>query len=140
MYEPAKLVKKVKKTKPKTIRLQMSEQERRRLEVERRARTNVGNLLLTYLYLRRRSSVDLERLFPEITQEEKDSYYRFIVQLKRNSSGYLNDYRLSLLWNPAPDLEGFNYQIIRVLSHYFLREKLPLSIMTSARMPSSHRA
>lgn len=127
--------KRPRKKKMKFNRPIMPEEERKRLEAERRARTNVGNILLTYLYIKKRSGYDVERLFPDITRDEKENYYRFMVQMKRNCSGYLNEYRLSLLWNPGPELDGLNYEIVRVLSHYFLREILPIAIVTSARLP-----
>lgn len=106
---------------------------------ERNALTNIGNQLLTYLSTKMRCNYDIERLFPAITPEDKEAYFKTATGLKQFLSGYMSEKKLAALWHPQEEQDQFNWVIIRALSHYFLREKLVCSVATSTRVPSHYK-
>lgn len=101
--------------------------------------TNIGNQLLTYLYIQKKNHRVIRKLFPSITEEELCHYYEFARKLKECMYGYFNQKKLKKLWHsqPANEKDRFNYEIVRKLSFYYLEHLLVLAIMTSKKMPAS---
>jgi hypothetical protein len=56
--------------------------------------------------------------------------------------GYISKQKLMQLWHPKEENENLNklnYTILRVLSHYYLREQVVSAIINSKRMPNDSK-
>jgi hypothetical protein len=126
------------KAKPKLPKPLRKIQRKVQIRPERSALTNIGNQLLTYLYIQKKNHRVIRRLFPHITEEQLCSYYEFARKLKECMYGYFNQEKLKKLWHSEPPngKDRFNYEIVRKLSYYYLEHLLVLAIMTSKKMPA----
>lgn len=60
--------------------------------------TNIGNQILTFLYIEKKSGPTLLRMFPDISNEDLSKYYHFTKKLKECTYGYFNKSKLEKLW------------------------------------------
>lgn len=127
---------KLKQKQPKPVRKPLRKVQ---IRPERSALTNIGNQLLTYLYIQKKNNRVIRRLFPDITDDELLSYYEFARKLKECMYGYFNQEKLKKLWHsePSSEKDRLSYEIVRKLSFYYLEHLLVLAIMTSKKMPVS---
>ena len=125
----------------KRIQKQLMEKHRLR-RLKRNVITNIGNQLLTFLCMRRRSQMILSRIAPELKEEDQlAQYYSFTRMLKKSMHSYVSFGKLEDIWRT--DFEGNEEmifrEVIRRLSSYYLREILPLAVMTSKKMNAQYR-
>jgi|JI61114C2RNA_FD_contig_21_11752979_length_698_multi_5_in_0_out_0_1 hypothetical protein len=60
--------------------------------------TNLGNQIVNFACVRKKSIRTLERLVAGVSVEEVDNYYKFTVRLRKAFNGYLNMKKLQKLW------------------------------------------
>jgi hypothetical protein len=85
--------------------------------------------------MKKRCGETFERFFPDLTEDQRQSYYVFAKRLKMAMLNYINLDKLSDAWLfPHPEQE-LNYKILRTICRYFMREQQVISILTSKKMP-----
>lgn len=67
---------------------------------ERHALANISHQMLTFAATSSRCGYDLERLFPEISYEDKAAYFEFMARTKYQLRGYISEDALLQLWQP----------------------------------------
>lgn len=128
-----------KKTRSRKIISRDGSVEKRKQE--RKALTNVGNQLLTFISVRRKDTSKILCLFPNFKESQLARYYCFAKSLKRSMYSYVTLKKLQSIWNAVPETEeeDLYYRIIRQLSRYYIREMLVLGVITSKRIASNAR-
>ena len=67
--------------------------------------TNLGNQIVSFACVRKKSIRTLEKLVRGLSVEEVDEYYQYTVKLRKAFNGYLNIKKLRKLWgNPYTTL------------------------------------
>lgn len=72
-----------------------------RMKPERNALTNIGNQILTFIYLRKKNQEFIKASFPDLSADELRVYYAFAKEIKQSMYGYINYDKLTLLWHPT---------------------------------------
>lgn len=89
----------IKKPPPATAKPTTSPTNLRKYE--RNALANVIGQLLKFLTTRSRSNYHIERLFPDITPEEKHTYYIAVKHQRERLYGYVSKQQLLEFWHEA---------------------------------------
>ena len=115
-------------------------QDAEEIRLERNALTNIGNQLLSFLNMRRKSRLLLHRMFPEVDFEKIEQFYKLAKKIKRSMRGYISYRKLTDLWhNPPGDEEAIHHEIIRRLCHYYLSQNLISAVLTSKKIKAKSR-
>lgn len=101
--------------------------------------TNIGNQMITYLSSPRKSGRILSKAAQEISPVEKHNFYIYTKKLRQKTDYYLNLERIKDIWRGSNRSDPKLDRWIRILSAYFLRWMIPLSILTSKKMSKNSR-
>lgn len=123
------------KAPPRYLHRKKEIKKKQKGKPERNALTNIGNQILTFIYLKKKNHEVIRRMFPGLTLEQLREYYLFAKDLKQRMYGYINFDKLTDLWHLRQGKDELNFRILRGLSHYYIREGLISAILTSKKMP-----
>jgi hypothetical protein len=95
----------------------------------------LGNQVITFASISKKSRSTLERLCPSLTDDEITRYYQYATQLRKTINGYINLGKLKKLWGTKPEQSLTMYQVIFVkLNVYYLRQISIPALLTSRKL------
>lgn len=101
--------------------------------------TNIGNQLITFLCSPKKSGKILGQTLPKPTAQETQDFYEYTGRIRHQTDYYLNIHKIKNFWRGSEHSDPKFDRWIRILSAYFLRWVVPLSILTSKKMSTNSR-
>ena len=97
------------------------------------------NLIMNFMMCKKRAPALLRRLDPSLTDSQIKDFQVYVKNLKNVNCSYFNIEKLKSIWFPQnlTPQEMHNHRLIRTASYYFIRHKLPQSLLTSKKLSHS---